>query len=53
MDVMSTLKIKEKCEKISKKYQNNIEEIVKKLPIENEKKVIFNEISEFLIKREN
>ncbi len=53
MDVMSTLKIKEKCENISKKYQNNIEKIVSKLPIEKERKVIFNEISEFLIKREN
>ena len=30
MDVMSTLKIKEKCEMISRKYQNNIEQIVKR-----------------------
>ena len=53
MDVMSTLRIKEKCEKISKKYQNDIEQIVEKLPIEKDKKFIFNEISEYLIKREN
>lgn len=53
MDVMSELKIKEKCEEISKDYQNNIEKIVKKLPIDKNKKIIFNEISDFLIKREN
>ena len=50
---VNTLKIKEKCEMISRKYQNNIEQIVKKLPIEKENKVIFNEISEFLKNREN
>ncbi len=53
MDVMSSLKIKEKCEIISKKYQSNIEGIVSKLPIEKEQRIVFNEISEFLITREN
>tara|TARA_Y100001935_G_scaffold242100_1_gene232232 strand:- start:854 stop:1897 length:1044 start_codon:yes stop_codon:yes gene_type:complete len=53
MDVMSSLKIKEKCEDISKKYQSNLEEIISKLPIEKEQRIVFNEISEFLITREN
>ena len=53
MDIMDELNIKEKCEQISKQYQNNIEGIINKFPIDEDRKNIFNEISEFLIKREN
>ena len=53
MDIMDELNIKEKCEQISKQYQNNIEGIINKLPIDVDRKNIFNEISEFLINREN
>ena len=53
MDVMDVLKIKEKCEEISKNYQLSIEETIEKLPIEKDQKIIFKEISEFLISREN
>ena len=53
MDIMDSLNIKKICEKISKNYQINIEKIIEKLPIEKEQKIIFNEISEFLISREN
>ena len=53
MNVMDELKIKEKCEEISKNYQLSIERTIKKLPIKKNQKVIFNEISEFLISREN
>ena len=50
---MDELKIKNKCEEISKNYQLNIEKTIEKLPIETNQKKIFNEISEFLISREN
>ena len=53
MNVMDELKIKEKCEEISKNYQLSIERTIEKLPIMKNQKVIFNEISEFLISREN
>ena len=53
MNIMDELKIKNKCEEISKNYQHNIEKTIEKLPIENNQKKIFNEISEFLISREN
>tara|TARA_Y100000817_G_scaffold185739_1_gene145161 strand:- start:5300 stop:6343 length:1044 start_codon:yes stop_codon:yes gene_type:complete len=53
MDIMDVLKIKEKCEEISKNYQQSIESTIEKLPIEKDQKLIFNEISEFLISREN
>ena len=53
MDIMDELNIKEKCELLSKQYQNNIESIINKFPIDEDRKKIFNEISEFLINREN
>jgi geranylgeranyl pyrophosphate synthase len=53
MDIMDELNIKDKCEQISKQYQNNIESIINKFPIDEDRKNIFNEISEFLINREN
>ena len=53
MDIMDSLNIKKICEKITKNYQINIEKIIEKLPIDKEQKIIFNEISEFLISREN
>ena len=53
MNIMDELKIKNKCEEISKNYQHNIEKTIEKLPIEANQKKIFNEISEFLISREN
>ena len=53
MNVMDKLKIKEKCEGISKNYQLSIEKTINKLPIEKSQKNIFNEISEFLVSREN
>tara|TARA_B100000941_G_scaffold283500_1_gene253098 strand:- start:2471 stop:3463 length:993 start_codon:yes stop_codon:yes gene_type:complete len=53
MNIMDELKIKDKCEKISKNYQTSIEKTINKLPVNNNKKTIFHEISEFLISREN
>ena len=53
MNMMDSLKIKDKCEKISKNYQQSIENTISKLPIPKEQRLIFNEISEFLISRES
>ena len=44
MNIMDELKIKNKCEEISKNYQLNIEKTIEKLPIETNQKKIFNEI---------